>query len=189
MPCELGVASLSAPRPASLGLLSVLALGILAAGLRRVLAADRAAFGIPLAVPPPLARLGGGISWVLAPARPPSPRGCSASRQRFPRAAAGANVVTSPGAAGVGQENPLASHPAGDLQAPVLAMLAESPLYVGAVQRRYSRRDFRCIHAVLWRNPSCFASMSGRRCRCRRRGLQESRKPRPLLLRRGSGWS
>jgi hypothetical protein len=129
MPCELGVASLSAPRPASLGLLLIFALGILAAGLRRVLAVDRAAFGIPLAVPPPLARLGGGISWVLAPAGPPSPRG-SASRQRFPRAAAGANVVPSPGAARMGQGSPLASHPAGDLQVPVFAKLAESPLYV-----------------------------------------------------------
>jgi hypothetical protein len=62
MPCELGVASLSAPRPASLGIPFIFALGILAAGLRWVLAADRAAFGIPLAVPPHLARLGGGIS-------------------------------------------------------------------------------------------------------------------------------
>ena len=44
MPCELGVASLSAPHPASLGLLFIRCLGILAAGLRGVLAPDRAAF-------------------------------------------------------------------------------------------------------------------------------------------------
>jgi hypothetical protein len=140
MPCELGVASLSAPRPASLGLLLILCLGILATGLRRVLATDRAAFGIPFAVPPPLARLGGGISCVWV-AGSPSPRGCSASWRRFPRTALGANVsvksdVTSPGAGGMGQESPLASHPAGDLQAPVLAMLAESPLYVGGCTKK-----------------------------------------------------
>jgi hypothetical protein len=163
-------------------------LGILAAGLWRVLAADRVAFRVPLVVPPPLARLGGGISRVRAPAEPPSPRGCSASRQRFPRAAAGANVVTSPGAAGMGQESPLASHPAGDLQVPVLATLNRR-FTSGAVQRRYSRRDFRCIRTALWCNPPYFASIPGRRCRCRKRGLQESRKPRPLLLRRGGGWS
>jgi hypothetical protein len=130
MPCELGVASLSAPRPASLDIPLFFDLGILAAGLRRLLAADRAAFGIPSAVPPPLARFRGGISLVWVPAGPSSPRGCSASRWRFPRVAAGENVVTSPVAAGLGQEYPPA-HPAGDLQAPVLAMLAESPLYVG----------------------------------------------------------
>jgi hypothetical protein len=130
MPCELGVASLSAPRPASLGLPSVFALGILATGLLRVLAADRAAFGIPFAVSPPLTRFGGGISSVSVPAGPLSPRGCSASRWRFPRVAAGENVATSPVAAGMGQEYPLA-HPARGLQAPVLAMLAKSSLYVG----------------------------------------------------------
>ena len=69
MPCELGVASLFAPRPASLGVPPNLGLGILAAGLQLVLAADCAPFRIPLAVP-------------------------------------------SPGAAGMGQENPLASRPA-----------------------------------------------------------------------------
>ncbi|KAN0112068.1 hypothetical protein V8E52_007808 [Russula decolorans] len=139
MPCELGVASLSAPRPASLGLPLVLCLGILAAGLRRLLAADRAAFGIPSAVPPPLARFGGGISSVWVPAGPSSPRGCSASRWRFPRVAAGGNVVTSPVAAGMCQEYPLA-HPARDLEAPVLAMLAESPLYAAARKPRDSLR-------------------------------------------------
>ncbi|KAN0123608.1 hypothetical protein V8E52_002940 [Russula decolorans] len=165
MPCELGVASLSAPRPASLGLLSILCLGILAAGLLRVLAADRAAFEIPFAFPPPLARLGGGMSWVVVPAGPPSPRGGSASRRRFPRAGAGANVsvtfdVTSTGEAGMVQESPLGSHPAGDLHAAVLAI---------------------CIRARLWRNPSCFASMSGGRSRDLIRRLQELRNPRPLL--------
>jgi hypothetical protein len=119
MPCEIGVASLSAPRPASLGLLLILALGILVAGLWRVLAADRAAFGIPSAVSLPLARLWCDIS-------PPSP-GCSASWRRFLEAAAGADVaVTSPGAAGMGQDSPLASDPVRDLQAPVLATSAES---------------------------------------------------------------
>ena len=126
MPCELRVASLSAPRPASLGLLFNDCLGILAAGLRRVLAADCTAFEIPLVVPPPLARLGGGISWVGLPAWPPSPRGCSTSRRRFPRAAAGVEIfvtfdVTSPGKAGMGQDNPLAYHPAEDLQAPSIS--------------------------------------------------------------------
>ena len=116
MPCELGVASLSAPRPASLGLPFVLSLGILAAGLGRVLAPDRAAFRTPLAVSPPLARFWGGISvWVAS---------SSTSQRRFPRATAEGNVVvtfdaTSPGAAGMGQDIPLVSHPAGDLQAPL----------------------------------------------------------------------
>ena len=133
MPCELRVASLSAPRPASLGFLAIVCSGILAAGLGRVLVADRPTFRTPSAVTPPLARLGGDISWVFDPAGPPSSRGCSASRWRFPRARAGAGVsvtfnVTSPGAAGMGQDIPLASPPAGDLQAPVLATLAESPL-------------------------------------------------------------
>ena len=68
MPCELGVASLSAPRPAFLGLPLMNCLGILAAGLWRALVTDPAAFRTPSAVPPPLARLGGGISWVWAPA-------------------------------------------------------------------------------------------------------------------------
>ena len=141
MPCELGVASLSAPRPACLGLLLIFSLGILATGLRRVLAAVRAAFGIPSAVPPPLARLGGGISCVWVPAGPPSPRGCSDSWRRFPRAAEGAIVlvtfdVTSPGTAGMGQDNPLVSHPAGNLQVPVLATLTESPLYVGGSTKK-----------------------------------------------------
>ena len=138
MPCELGVASLSAPRPASLGLPLFFCLGILAAGLWRVLAADRAAFRIPLAVSPPLARLGGGISSEWVPAGPPSPRGSSASRRRFPRTAAGGNAivtfdVTSPGAAGMGQDNPLVSHPAKDLHVTVLATLTESP------RRRYKK--------------------------------------------------
>ena len=113
MSCGLGVASLSAPRPAFLGLPLLLDFGILAAGLRRLLAADRAAFGIPFAVLPPLARFGGGISSVLVPAGPSSLRGCSASRWRFPRVAAGENA-TSPAAAGMGWEYPL-THPAGDL--------------------------------------------------------------------------
>jgi hypothetical protein len=39
--------------------------------------------------------------------------------------------ATWPDAAGTGQENSLVSHPAGDLHAPVLVRLAESPLYVG----------------------------------------------------------
>jgi hypothetical protein len=129
MPCELGVAGLSAPRPASWGLLSIFVWGILAAGLWRVWAADCAAFKIPLGVTPPLAHLGGGISWVWLASGPASPRGSSASRRRFPRAVAGANVfvtfdVTSPGTAGMGQDNSLASHPAGDPQPPVLATLA-----------------------------------------------------------------
>jgi hypothetical protein len=192
MPCELGVASLSAPRPASLGLLSILCLGILAAGLLRVLAADRAAFGIPFAFPPPLARLGGGMSWVVVPAGPPSPRGGSASRRRFPRAGAGANVsvtfdVTSTGEAGMVQESPLGSHPAGDLHAAVLAMLAESR-FMSEVGQRYSRCDSRCIRARLWRNPSCFASMSGGRSRDLIRRLQELRNPRPLVLTRRRGY-
>ena len=136
MPCELGVASLSTPRPASLGLPFILCLGILATGLWRVLAADRAAFGIPLAVSPPLARLGSCIWWICVPAGLPTPRGCSTSRRRFPRAAAGANVfvtssVASRDSAGMGQENPLTSHATGDLRAPVLASLAKSPIYVG----------------------------------------------------------
>ena len=131
MPCELEVASLSAPRPASMGLSLILVLGILATGLRQVLPVERAAFEIPLAVPPPLSCLGGSIPWV-APAESPTPRGCSASRWRFPRDVAGANVVvtfdvTLLGAAGTGQEY---SHPAGDLQASVLATWAESLLYV-----------------------------------------------------------
>ena len=72
----------------------------------------------------------------MAPAESPTPRGCSASRWRFPRDVAGANVVdifnvTLPGTVEMGQETPLAFHPAGDLQATVLATLVESPLYVG----------------------------------------------------------
>jgi hypothetical protein len=39
--------------------------------------------------------------------------------------------ATWPDAAGMGQENPLASSPVRDLHAPVLATLADSPLYVG----------------------------------------------------------
>ena len=38
--------------------------------------------------------------------------------------------ATSPSGVGMGQESPLGSHPAGDLQAPASAMLDESPLYV-----------------------------------------------------------
>ena len=170
MPCELGVASLSAPRPAFLGLLSMFCLGILAAGLWRVLVVDPAAFRIPIAVPSPLARLGGGVSWVV-PTAPPS-GGCSSSCQRFPRA-------TSPGATGVGQEILLASPPSGDLQAPVLATLAESPFTSEAVQRKHSRLDL-----MLWRNTSCFASMPGRRSGCCTKGLNEIGNPR-LVLGRG----
>ena len=47
-----GVASLSAPCPASLGLLSTFGFGILATGLRRVLAADRVALRISFTWPP-----------------------------------------------------------------------------------------------------------------------------------------
>ena len=186
MPCELGVASLSAPRPASLGLSSITCLGILAAGLWRVLAADCATFRIPSVVTPPLARLGGGISWVFVPDGPPSSRGCSASRRRFPRATAGADVfdVTSPGTTGMGQDIPLASPPAGDLQAPVLATLAESPLTSEAVQRKHSRLDHRHIRALLWRNTSGFASMPGRRSGCCTKGLNEIGNPH-LVLGRG----
>jgi hypothetical protein len=39
--------------------------------------------------------------------------------------------ATWPDAAGMGQENPLAFCPARDLHAPVLATLADSPLYAG----------------------------------------------------------
>ena len=42
--------------------------------------------------------------------------------------------------AGIGQENPLVGHLAEDLHAPVLATLAESPLYVGGGDKRYSLR-------------------------------------------------
>jgi hypothetical protein len=74
MPCELGVASLSAPRPASLGLPLIICLGILAAGLWRVLAADLAAFGIPSGVLPLLlARFWGHTSLVWVPSGPSSP--------------------------------------------------------------------------------------------------------------------
>jgi hypothetical protein len=52
----------SAPR--LLGSASVFALGIQATGFWRVLAADRAAFRIPLVTPLPLARFWGGISCI-----------------------------------------------------------------------------------------------------------------------------
>jgi hypothetical protein len=60
-------------------------------------------------------------------------------------------------AAGTGQENSLASHPAGDLHEPVLATLAESPLYVGGGTKKiltswlriYSRRAL--AQAILLR--------------------------------------
>ena len=91
----------------------------------RVLAADCAAFGIPSAAPPPLTRLGGGVSSEWVPAGSSSPRGSSASRWRFPRAVAGTDVVVT-----------------GDLQAPVLTTLAELRFTTESAQRRYSHSDF-----------------------------------------------
>ena len=44
--------------------------------------------------------------------------------------------ATWPDAAGMGQENPLAPHPARDLHAPVLAMLAKAPLHIGGGTKR-----------------------------------------------------
>jgi hypothetical protein len=62
-PCEFGVASLSALRPASLGSLLILDFGILAAGLWWDLNADRAAFRITFGLPP-VTHFWGGISAV-----------------------------------------------------------------------------------------------------------------------------
>ena len=102
MPCVLGVASLSAPRPASLGLQLTLDIGILATGLLRGLAVDCFVFvRIPLAALPPRARFGGGIPWVPTITGPPSPQETSVSRWRLPRAteedvAVGVGQATSP---------------------------------------------------------------------------------------------
>ncbi len=135
MPCALGVASLSAPRPASLGLLSIFVFGILVTGLVQVLAVDCFAFvRNPSATLPPRVRFGDGISCVSAFTGPPLPQETSVSRWRLPRAPE-ENV-----AVGVGQATSPVTHSTGYLQTLVLATLAESlPLHRRCDRTRYLR--------------------------------------------------
>jgi hypothetical protein len=68
--------------------------------------------------------------------------------------------ATWPDAAGMGQENSLASRPAGDLHAQVLATLAELPLYVGGGTKKiltsWLQIDLRhaLVQTILFRSHS-----------------------------------
>jgi hypothetical protein len=131
MPCELGVASLSAPRPASLGVLLKSSLADpghrLAAGLS---CGPRCLQGrLDCSTPPGLFRglrlVGMGPRWAFI-----------AWRSRN------------------GPGNPLVSHSCWrSARTSISNVWLNRRFVLEGVRRRYSRRDFRCIRTVLGCNP------------------------------------